>query len=146
MSESTQAPSLLRRALPYLTVAAVIAVAYDGWIFYSRWSGEREAEKAEAVKQAQDARRTLELLGGDRLKILDFYATPGTIRRGERATICYGVNAADRVRIDPPVEEIHPAISHCLQVAPAHDTDYKLIAEDRAGHVVTQSLVIKVAR
>jgi hypothetical protein len=146
VSESAQASTLLRRALPYLTVAVVVAVAYDGWIFYSRWSGEREAQKAEALQQAQDARRTLELLGGDRLKILDFYATPGTIRRGERATICYGVNAADRVRIDPPVEEIHPAISHCLQVAPQRDTDYKLIAEDRAGHVVTQILVIKVAR
>jgi hypothetical protein len=136
--------SFLRRALPYLTVAVVIAVAYDGWIFFSRWNGAREANKAEALKQAQDAHRTLELLGGDRLKILDFYATPPAIRRGERATICFGVNAADSVRIDPPVEEIHPAVSHCLQVAPLHDTDYKLIAEDRAGHVVTQSLAIKV--
>jgi hypothetical protein len=145
VSESAKAPTLLRRALPYLTVAVVIAVAYDGFIFYSRWSRAREAEKAQALKQAQDARRTLELLGGDRLRILDFYATPPAIPRGGRATICYGVNAADRVRIDPPVEEIHPAISHCLQVAPLHDTDYKLIAEDRAGHVVTQSLTIKVA-
>jgi hypothetical protein len=126
-------------------VAVVIAVAYDGWVFYSRWSAVREAEKAEARKQAQDARRTLDLMGGDRLKILDFYATPAAIRRGERATICYGVNAADRVRIDPPVEELHPAVSHCLQVAPLKDTDYKLTAEDRAGHMATQSLTIKVA-
>jgi len=29
-------------------------------------------------------------------------------------------------------------------VAPLKDTDYKLIAEDRAGHSVTQSLTIKV--
>jgi len=135
----------LRRALPYLTVAVVVAVAYDGWIFYSRWSGARAAAKAESLIQAQDARRTLESLGGDRLKILDFYATPPSIRRGQQATICYGVNAADRVRIDPPVGEIHPALSHCLQVAPIHDTDYKLIAEDRAGQVVTQILAIKVA-
>ena len=27
--------NFLRRALPYLTVALVIAIAYDGWIFYS---------------------------------------------------------------------------------------------------------------
>jgi hypothetical protein len=132
-----------RRALPYLTAALVIVIAYDGWIFYSRWSGEREAQKAEALKQAQDARRDLELLGGDSLKILHFYA-PAAIHRGERATICYGVNAADRVRIDPPVEQLHPAFSHCLQVAPLKDTDYRLMAEDRAGHSVTQSLTIKV--
>ncbi len=68
--------------LPYLTVAVLIAVVYDGWIFYARWSGAREAQKAEALKQVQDARRTLELLGGDSLKILDFYASPPVIRRG----------------------------------------------------------------
>ena len=135
--------NFLRRALPYLSVALVIAIAYDGLVFYSRWSGAREARKAEALRQAQDARRNLELLGGDGLKILDFYA-PAAIHRGERATICYGVNAADRVRIDPPVEQLHPAFSHCLQVAPLKDTDYKLVAEDRAGHSVTQSLTIKV--
>jgi len=136
--------NFLRRALPYLTAALVIAIAYDGWIFLSRWSDAREAQKAEALKQAQDARRNLEFLGGDGLKILDFYASPGAIHRGERAIICYGVNAADRVRIDPPVDQLHPAFSHCLQVAPLKDTDYKLIAEDRAGHSVTQSLTIKV--
>jgi hypothetical protein len=137
--------SFLRRVLPYLTVALVIGLAYDGWIFFSRWNYSREAGKAEQLKQAQDAHRTLEVLGGDSLKILDFYATPGAIRRGQRATICYGVNAAERVRIDPPVEELHPAVSHCLQVTPLQDTDYKLVAEDRAGHTATESLTIKVA-
>jgi hypothetical protein len=138
------APTFLRRALPFLAVVLVIAVGYDAWIFYSRWSNEREAKKADARKEADDARRTLELLGGDRLKILDFYATPGAIERGQHATICYGVNAAERVRIDPPVEELHPAVSHCLDVAPSEDTNYKLTAEDRAGHSVTASLSIHV--
>jgi hypothetical protein len=139
-------PTFLRRALPFISVALVFAVAYDGWIFYSRWSNAREAQKAESLKQADEARRTIELLGGDRLKILDFYATPPVIVRGQRATICYGVNGAERLRIDPPVEEIHPAVSHCLQVAPMMDTDYKLTAEDRAGHSVTASLSIKIQR
>jgi hypothetical protein len=123
----------------------VIAIAYDGWIFYSRWSDARQAQKVEVQKQAQDARRTLELLGGDRLKILDFYATPGAIRRGQPASICYGVNAAESVRIEPPVEQLHPAISHCMEVSPLRDTNYKLIAQDHAGHTVSESLTIKVA-
>jgi len=134
---------LLRRALPYLTVALVIGILYDGWIFFSRWNYTRQARQAEQLEQTREAQRTLDLLGGDRLKILDFYAPP-SIRRGERATICYGVNAADRVRIAPPVEQLKPAVSHCLQVAPLQDTEYTLTAEDRAGHVVTQSLTIKV--
>lgn len=133
----------LRRALPFLGVAVLLAIAYDGWTFYSRWNYARQAGKAEALRQAQDARHTLEELGGDRLKILNFYA-PGSIHRGGPATICYGVNAAEHVRIDPPVEQLQPALSHCFQVSPAKDTEYKLTAQDGAGHVVTQSLTIRV--
>ena len=48
MSASAKAFALLRRTLPYLTVAVIIAVAYDGRIFYSRWSYRRQAEKAAA--------------------------------------------------------------------------------------------------
>lgn len=123
----------------------VIAVLYDGWIFYSRWNYAREAQKAEARQQAQEARRTLDLLGGDTLKILNFYATPPTIRRGQPSLICYGVNAAEHVRIEPPVEQLHPALSHCFQVSPLRDTEYKLSADDRAGHTVTATLSVQVA-
>lgn len=133
----------LRRMLPFLGVAMLLAIAYDGWIFYSRWSYAHQADKADALRQAQDARHTLDELGGDRLKILNFYA-PVVIRRGGQATICYGVNAAEHVRIDPPVEQLHPALSHCFQVSPAKNTEYKLTAEDGAGHAVTQSLTIRV--
>jgi hypothetical protein len=79
------------------------------------------------------------------LKILDFYASPKTIRRGQSATICYGVNAAQSVRLDPPVAELHPAYSHCFQVTPSRNTDYKLTAADRAGHTLIQNLSIQVA-
>lgn len=145
MSGLAHASALLRRTLPYLTVVIVIAAAYDGSIFYSRWRDARDGKKEEAVKDARDARRFLDALGGDRLKIFDFYASPATVRRGQPATICYGVNAAASVRLDPPVEQLHPAFSHCFQVAPSRDTEYKLTAVDRAGHTLTQSLAIKVA-
>jgi hypothetical protein len=107
---------LLRKALPFLLVGIVIAAAYDGWVFYSRW-----------------------------LKILNFYASPGSIRRGEKANVCYGVFGAKSVRIDPPVEELHPAVAHCLQVSPAKTTEYKLVAEDGAGHSAIQAFVLQVA-
>jgi hypothetical protein len=142
---SVSASALLRRALPYLTGALVIAVAYDGSIFYSRWRDARDAEKAQVMNEARAARRVSDALGGDRLKILDFYASPPTVRRGQPANICYGVNAADSVRLDPPVEQLHPAFSHCFQVAPRRATEYKLTVADRAGHTLTQSLAIQVA-
>ena len=136
---------LLRQTLPYLAIAILLAAGYDGWIFFSRWKEGRDARKEEARQQVESMRRALDALGGDSLKILDFYATPGAIRRGERSLICYGVNAAASVRIEPPVEQLRPAISHCFDVSPTRDTDYKLIAGDYAGHTVSASLSIKVA-
>ena len=123
----------------------IVALAYDGWIFYSRWREARDGEKAQVAKEAEAARRIVDALGGDHLKILDFYASPATIHRGQQASICYGVNAAKSVRIDPPIEQLHPAVSHCFQVAPSRDTDYKLTVVDATGHTLTQSLSIQVA-
>jgi hypothetical protein len=146
VGESRNIVPLLRRALPFLTVAIIIGLAFDGWIFYGRWHDARNAEKARENKEAQEDRRIVDALGGDQLKILDFYASAGTIRRGQQATICYGVNDAQSVRIDPPVEQLHPAVSHCFQVAPRRDTEYKLTAADRSGHALSQSLTIRITR
>ncbi len=144
MSPSGASFAWLRRTLPFLTIAIVAGLAYDGWIFYGRWREAHDASKAQAAKEAQDDRRIVDALGGDSLKILDFYASPPAIRRGQQSMICYGVNAAQSVRIDPPVEQLHPAVSHCLQVTPQRNTDYKLTVDDSAGHTLSQSLTIQV--
>src|SRR5580700_7996919 len=124
--------SLLRRLLPLVSAAVLAAVLYDGWIFYSRWSSARETERARQADEARRARQTLDLVGGKNFRIIDFYAAPQAVRRGLQAKICYGVYGAKQVRIEPPVEDLRPAISYCLQVAPQKDTGYKLIAEDGA--------------
>ncbi len=146
VGESRTIVPLLRRALPFLAVAIIIGLAYDGSIFYGRWRDARDAEKTQANKEAQEDRRIVDALGGDQLKILDFYASAGSVRRGQHATICYGVNDAESVHIDPPVEQLHPAVSHCFQVAPRRDTEYKLTAADRAGHARSESLTIRITR
>ena len=137
--------TLLRKALPFLTVAVLAAVGFDGWVFYSRWRESREAERMGQVRDAQDARRTIDMLGGGELKILNFYANPTAIRRGEHANVCYGVYGAKSVRIEPPVEALHPAVAHCLQVSPSRSTEYKLVAEDASGHTAIQRFVLQVA-
>ena len=137
---------LLRRALPLVSVAVIAAVAYDGWVFYSRWRSAREAEQARQAEEARRARQTIDLMGGTDFRIINFYAVPQTIRRGGQARICYGVYGAKRVRIEPAVEDLHPAISYCFDVTPRKDTGYKLIAEDGAGHTATASLVIRIVR
>jgi len=136
----------LKRILPLVTTILLAAVVYDGSIFYFRWRAVRNSEKAQALAEAQQAQKTLEMLGGDRLHIMNFYATPGVIRPGDSSTICYGVNGATKVRIEPPIEEVRPALNHCLKATPRADTEYKLIAEDGAGHSVTQNLFLKVQR
>jgi len=77
--------ALLRKSLPFLTAGIVAAVAYDGWLFYSRWRDAREAERERREMETDAARRTIEMLGGGQLKILHFLASPGVIRRGEHA-------------------------------------------------------------
>jgi hypothetical protein len=133
-----------RRALPYLMLVILVAAIYDGWIFYSRWSSARALEQKRIAAETDRDRKTVEMLGGDQLKILNFYATPASVRAGSQSLICFGVNSAKNVRIEPPVEELHPAISHCFQVAPKHDTEYTLTADDGAGHAVQRSLQVHV--
>jgi len=135
---------LIRKALPFLTAVILVAAAYDGSLFYSRWRDAREAERRSQAKEAEEARRTIDLLGGGQLKILSFYASASAIRRGDHAMICYGVYGAKSVRMEPPVEELHPALTHCLQVSPSRSTEYKLVADDGAGHTASQSLMVHV--
>ncbi len=77
---------------------------------------------------------------------MSFYASPGVIRSGDSANLCYGVNGASQVRLEPPVEKVWAAQSRCFAVSPRADTEYKLTAEDTAGHSVSQSFLLKVTR
>lgn len=139
-------PAPTRRILPWLGAVLLAAAIYDGSIFYSRWSSRRAAEQARAEQEAERRRRVVEILGGDTLRILGFAATPGVIRVGGHASLCYGVNGAKSVRLEPPVEEVWPALTHCVEVSPRRDTEYKLIAEDAAGQTVSENFVLKVTR
>ena len=137
---------VFRRLLPFLSIGVLAAVIYDASIFYSRWTSAREAEQARQAEETRRARKAIDLLGGTDFRIINFYAVPQTVRRGSQVRICYGVYAAKRVRIEPAVEDLHPAISYCFDIAPRKDTAYKLIAEDGAGHTATASLVVRVVR
>ncbi|MCZ2077632.1 MAG: hypothetical protein LC130_21835 [Bryobacterales bacterium] len=76
-------------------------------------------------------------------KILHFYASPGLLAPGETATICYGVENATAVEINPLVDELRPAFNRCFQVSPRQTTTYTLTATG-AG-TSTASLVINVS-
>ncbi|HVV44798.1 MAG TPA: hypothetical protein VHC72_06320 [Bryobacteraceae bacterium] len=139
-----QWPSRLRRILPWVGLAAAAVAIYDGAIFFSRWKINRDAEHRESVKQAEDARRYLRVVGGNEVKILTFAAYPPAIRRGQKSNLCYGVSGAKTVQLDPAVEEVWPSLTHCMMVTPRKDTEYKFTADDGKGHSVSQSVTIQV--
>src|SRR5439155_14332237 len=78
------------------------------------------------------------------LKILQFYASPGQIFFGDQATVCYGVEGAVTVRIEPEVEQIKPSLSRCIVVAPKKDTAYRLIAQGPGAEETSKTLRIEV--
>lgn len=59
-------------------------------------------------------------------RILNFYASPATMEKGGDVLLCYGVEGASWVKIEPAVEELKPSLSRCFQVKPEATTVYTL--------------------
>ena len=135
---------MLRRLLPYTTILIIVAALYAAWTFYSRYQAAAEAERQSQQKQADEQRRVVERFGGDELKILSFGAAKGVVSLGERVVLCYGVSNAKEVKIEPDVEPVKPALSHCLDVFPKKTTTYTLKADDAQGNSKIASVTIKV--
>ena len=106
--------------------------------------GPQEAAERQRVREQEQARRTFENLGGNRFEILHFYMQPGVIRRGEKATLCYGVSNAKTVKLEPEVERVWPAANRCFEVSPARSTTYTLTIEDAKGQKKSSSFELQV--
>jgi hypothetical protein len=127
-----------------MPVIVLIAVLYNGWILYSRWHSAVEARKQAAERERQRLSHEVEMNGGDRLKILDLYATSRVVHRGESTQLCYGVANAKSVAFDPPVKDVWPSRSRCVDVAPQKSTTYTLTADDGAGRKETGQVAVEV--
>jgi hypothetical protein len=57
--------------------------------------------------------------------------------------LCYGVENAARVRLEPAELEISPSFSRCVDVFPKETTTYTLVAEGKDGKEVRQSAEIR---
>jgi len=78
------------------------------------------------------------------VRILRFYATTGSLVRGDKAQLCYGVANAKSVRISPSLEPVAPAANRCLDIVPEHTTHYTILAEGFDGNVVTRVITLVV--
>jgi hypothetical protein len=134
----------LKRADIPLRVAAVLAVAYLGYVFLARHSSGRRWANGQGNTQAARTGQFEDTYGGTALKILQFYARDGTILEDQSTVICYGVLNARSVRIDPPVEDVQVALNKCVTVQPEHDTRYTLTAEGNDGQTLTASFTLAV--
>lgn len=78
------------------------------------------------------------------VRILHFYASAPEVAAGEAVTICYGVENARAVRLDPPVEQLKPLFNRCFPVSPSRTTTYTLTAEGAGGGTASASFTVRV--
>lgn len=135
----------LRVAVRLLWVLLAVAALYVAGVFYSRWDTARKFDERFEQRRVEEARRGYELAGGSRFDILQFYASPGVVRRGESLELCYGVSNASKVRLEPQPNPVWPAAARCVRVAPTEDTTYVLTIEDAAGNTRSASLTVRVS-
>jgi hypothetical protein len=78
------------------------------------------------------------------VRILQFYASVGSVTMGQKAQLCYGVENAKSVRISPAVSDAYPSPNRCLEIVPERTTHYMILAEGFDGRVATQSFTLPV--
>jgi len=133
-----------RGVIRWLWLPVIFALAWSGWVLWSRRSEAAAMEKAATEKRAADDRAILQKLGGDELKILMFYANPPSIAKGERGLLCYGVSNASAVEVKPTVDGVGPSLSRCVEIRPAQSTEYTLTARDSQGKALAQTVSVTV--
>ena len=132
----------MRRISHVLLIAIGIAAANLGWTWLERHSADLRMERT--LQARRNRRDAVPADSSTRVKITQFYATAAEITDDDHNTICYGVENARTVRLDPPVEKLTPVLVRCFWVEPRQDTTYKLIAEGVDGSQDSASFRIRV--
>ena len=132
----------MRKAFRYTWIVLVLLAIYLGWMYYLH----RRDQSAflEHLEENRPKELTISEAYSSSLSILNFYAVPQTIRKGEKAELCYGVSNAETVQIEPPVGDIWPSYSLCVEISPAADATYTLTATDSGGNTAVMKTAIKV--
>ena len=75
-------------------------------------------------------------------KITQFYASPPQVPKGGRTLLCYGVESAASVTLDPGNEALSPALTKCIEKVPAANTTYTLTVKGKDGKTLVQSVSV----
>jgi hypothetical protein len=151
LTDAPQDPSVkrpwawLRKLLPYTTIAMIIALLYIAWIFYSRHESNVAAERAAAAKEQERRQRSVNaVFGSGEILFSTFSADSGLLKRGDHTQLCYGVENAKTVKLDPPIADLKPVYRTCIEIAPKTTTTYTITADDGKGHTKSESLTVRV--
>ncbi len=134
----------MRKRFIFMFSITSILCLYLGFDIYTRWRDSRDSGRQLEELKAEQQSQILDAYRGTELKIVSFYAVPGTIRKGQKAQLCYGVIHSEKVRIEPPVENVWPAVSNCVEVRPKTRTVYRLIVEDAKGNAKEADTTVEV--
>ena len=114
------------RALRSAVLAATVgALLWCGWVFLQRYNARRawQAEQPERAANQAAAEQFNRVYGGSQVKILNFYAGSGmAAAAGQPRLLCYSVLNARELRLDPPVADVYPTLSKCVEVRPEKET------------------------
>lgn len=143
-----KAPRTVRTMWQVFGAIVAIILLYTAYTFWARWQENQDLsakqKAAQEAAQREDAQKTYDTLGGSEFKIVSFYASPGTMHRGDTVDMCYGVSNAKSVKLDPSDANVWPSNDHCLQISPKKTTTYTFTADDGKGNTKTATLTIEV--
>ena len=137
--------SVLGKIIPFTSIGVLVAALYVAWTFYARHQSELDAQKAAETRQEEQRQRTVrEVFGNGEIKFTMFSADTGLLKRGDHTQLCYGVENAKTVRLDPPVQPLEPTYRRCIEISPKTTTTYTITADDGKGHTQSHSLTVHV--
>jgi hypothetical protein len=122
------------------TEYTLTALGEDGHEATATLTIRRGARTAEP-RERPAAAAPLESAGG--LQILEFTAKPSQIARGGAATLCYAVQGANSVRVQPSPVQLGAVQRGCFYVNPPQSTAYTLTAE-AGGKTVSRQINVTV--
>lgn len=137
-----------KRRWTYFGLVVLVLFGYIGFVFWTRSQDTKLIERERADKAAaaskDEAEKSFESLGGGDFKILSFYAAPPVVKRGETVNMCYGVSNAKTVTLDPPLANVWPAATRCMDVKITKTTKFVLAADDGKGNKQSAELTVTV--
>ncbi len=130
----------LQKLQPALWIAVGILVANVIWLFMARFAAQPLPVRRKPKVDVYTGYDT----PGPGVKILQFYSSKAEVIEGDHTIICYGVAKASAVRIEPPIEQLRPALNRCIEARPEQTTTYTLYAEGVEGSRDSISFTVKV--